>query len=260
MNLFDTHCHLDHAKFEGNLEAIFERARAAGVTRIASINCAHDVESAESALRIARAHPEWIVGTSGVHPHEASKLDDALLSAIETAAADPLCVAIGETGLDFHYDFSPREAQIEAFRRQISLARAQKKPLVVHTRSAGKETLEVLESEQARDVGGIIHCFTEDAQFAKRALDLNFVAAFSGLVTFKNSSQIQEAARLQPLDSLLVETDAPYLAPVPHRGQRNEPAYVADTARFVAALRGISLETLVEASTENALRIFGMSA
>lgn len=260
MNLFDTHCHLDHEKFEGQLDAIFERARAAGVTRVASINCAHDVESAESALRIARAHPDWIVGTSGVHPHEANKLDDAVLDAIEAAAADPLCVAIGETGLDFHYDFSPRDAQLESFRRQIALARKLGKPLIVHSRSAPAETLEILSSEQARDVGGIIHCFTEDAEFARGALDLGFVSSFSGIVTFKNSKQIQEAARLQPLDSILVETDAPYLAPIPHRGKRNEPSFVADTARFVAELRGISLDTLIEATTRNALRIFGMSA
>jgi TatD DNase family protein len=198
--------------------------------------------------------------TAGVHPHDAVSLDDAVARAVEEAAADPMVVAVGETGLDHHYDHSPRPVQAEAFRRQIAIARRVKKPIVVHTRSAPEETLRILREENARDVGGIIHCFSEDAAFAAAALDLGFVSSFSGIVTFPNARGVQEAARAQPLDALLVETDAPYLAPVPERGKRNEPAFVAHTAAFVAGLRGVPDEVVRRAATENACRIFGIAA
>jgi len=259
VTLFDTHCHLDHGRFAEDVDAVMERAREAGVSRIATIGCAQGAEGVGSALEVARAHPSWIVATAGVHPHDAHCLDDAVMGALDEALADPLCVAAGETGLDYYYDPAPREVQREAFRRQIDLARRRGKPIVVHTRDAAADTLEVLRSEGARDVGGIIHCFSEDAAFARAALDLGFVSSFSGIVTFKNARPIQEAARVQPLDALLVETDAPYLAPVPYRGKRNEPSYVRHTAAFVAELRGISLEELAEATTRNALRIFRMA-
>jgi TatD DNase family protein len=194
----------------------------------------------------------------GVHPHDAKRLDDPLCDAIRDAGADGSVVAIGETGLDFHYDHSPRPAQEEAFRKQISMAKALGKPLVVHTRSAPKETLQILREEQARDVGGIIHCFSEDASFAAAALDLGFVSSFSGIVTFKSALEVQEAVRKQPADALLIETDAPYLAPVPRRGKRNEPAYIAHVAARVAELRGEDPETLAQTVYNNALRVFGI--
>lgn len=254
--LFDTHCHLDDPRLHEELDAVLDRARDAGVRRITSIGCAHDVASVRSAVAIAGAHPEWISATVGVHPHDARHLDDALLAEIEDAASDPSVVAIGETGLDFHYDHSPREVQAEAFRRHVALARALDKPLVIHTRSAPEETLSVLREEQARDVGGIIHCFSEDAAFAAAALDLGFVSSFSGIVTFPKATGVRDAAVKQPLDALLVETDAPYLAPIPKRGKRNEPAYVAHTAAHIAELRGIDPEALCAAAYENSMRIF----
>lgn len=257
--LFDTHCHLDDPRFAEDFEAILERARAAGVARITTIGCASDPQGVGRALDVARAHADWITATVGVHPHDASKLDDALLGTMEEVARDPLIVAIGETGLDFFYDNSPRAQQEEAFRRQIALAKIARKPLIVHTRNAPSETLAILREESARDVGGIIHCFSEDAAFAKAALDLGFVASFSGLATFpKKAEAIREAARLQPLDALLVETDAPYLAPIPHRGKRNEPAFVAHTADAIAALRAIEPDEVRQASTDNACRLFGL--
>ena len=211
-----------------------------------------------SAIAIARKHPDWISATVGVHPHDEKHLDDVLCDAIREAGNDRSVVAIGETGLDFHYDHSPREQQMEAFRRQVAIAKELKKPLVVHTRSAPKETLQVLREEHAGDVGGVIHCFSEDAPFAAAALDLGFVSSFSGIVTFNKAVEVQEAARKQPKDALLVETDAPYLAPMPKRGKRNEPAYVAHTARRVAELRGEDPEALAETTYQNALRIFGI--
>ena len=254
--LFDTHCHLDDPRLHQELDAVLERAKEAGVRRITTIGCAHDVASVNSAIDIAHRHSDWISATVGVHPHDAKELDDALCDAIRTAGTDSSVVAIGETGLDFHYDHSPRDAQIDAFRMQIAIAKELKKPLIIHTRSAPEETLRVLREERASDVGGIIHCFSEDAPFAAAALDLGFVSSFSGIVTFSKAIEVQEAARRQPADALLIETDAPYLAPSPKRGKRNEPAYVAHTAKRIAELRGEDPEALAEVSYDNAIRIF----
>jgi TatD DNase family protein len=256
--LFDTHCHLDDPRLHEELDAVLGRAREAGVRRITTIGCAHDAASVTSAIDIARRYPDWISATVGVHPHDAKDLDDATCDAIKAAGTDTTVVAIGETGLDFHYDHSPRDTQLEAFRKQIGIAKELKKPLVIHTRSAPKETLQVLREEQAGDVGGIIHCFSEDALFAAAALDLGFISSFSGIVTFKQAIAVQEAAKKQPADAILVETDAPYLAPIPRRGKRNEPAYVAHTAKCIAELRGEDGEALAEATYQNALRIFGI--
>lgn len=256
--LFDTHCHLDDRRLLDELDAVLDRAKAAGVRRITTIGCAQDVSSSTSALEIARRHPTWISATVGVHPHDAKHLDDSLCDAIEGAAADPLVVAIGETGLDFHYDHSPRAVQVEAFRKQIAIAKTLGKPLVIHTREAPEDTLRILREERAHEVGGIIHCFSEDAAFAAAALDLGFVSSFSGIVTFPNAAAVQEAARKQPADALLVETDAPYLAPAPKRGKRNEPAYVAHTAARIAELRGEDPEALAHRAYANSLRVFGL--
>jgi TatD DNase family protein len=256
--LFDTHCHLDDPRLLEELDAVLDRASEAGVRRITTIGCANDVASVMSAVEIARQHPGRISATVGVHPHDAKHLDDALCDAIREAGTDPSVVAIGETGLDFHYDHSPQSAQEEAFRRQIAIAKELGKPLVIHTRSAPKQTLQILREERAKDVGGIIHCFSEDAPFAAASLDLGFVSSFSGIVTFEKAVAVQEAALKQPVDALLVETDAPYLAPIPRRGKRNEPAYVAYTAARIAELRGVDPEALARTTYENALRVFGI--
>jgi TatD DNase family protein len=256
--LFDTHCHLDDPRLFEQLDAVLDRAWQSGVRRITTIGCARDVASVGSAVSIAHEHPHRISATVGVHPHDAKQLDDALGEALRVAGSDPSVVAIGETGLDFHYDHSPRPAQAEAFRKQINIARELRKPLVIHTREAPEQTLRILREERAHEVGGIIHCFSEDARFAAAALDLGFVSSFSGIVTFPNASQVQEAARKQPGDALLVETDAPYLAPAPKRGKRNEPAYVAHTAARIAELRGEDRDTLAQRAYDNAMRVFGL--
>jgi TatD DNase family protein len=254
--LFDTHCHLDDPRLLEELDAVLDRADEAGVRRITTIGCAKDVASVMSAVEIARRHSDRISATVGVHPHDAKHLDASLCDAIREAGTDPSVVAIGETGLDFHYDHSPHATQEEAFRKQIAIAKELGKPLVIHTRAAPKRTLQILREERGKDVGGIIHCFSEDAPFASAALDLGFVSSFSGIVTFKKAVAVQEAALKQPADALLVETDAPYLAPIPRRGKRNEPAYVAYTAARIAELRGVDPEALAQSTYENALRIF----
>jgi TatD DNase family protein len=200
-----------------------------------------------------------VLATVGVHPHDAATLDAALESELGALLACERVRALGEVGLDYHYDHSPRDVQAEVFRRMVALARAAKKPLVIHTRSAPDETLAILEGEGARDVGGIIHCFSEDRRFATRALDLGFYLSFSGIVTFKNAHPIHEVARVAPADRILVETDSPYLAPVPVRGKKCEPAFVVHTAKRLAELRGAAVGDIETQTTENAARAFGVS-
>lgn len=258
--IFDTHCHLDDRRLAPELDAVLDRAAAAGVTRMATIGCVRDVEGLASPLAIVDAHPDRVTCAVGVHPHDANSLDDVLFDALDRTVRDPRVRLLGEIGLDYHYDHSPREVQKEAFRRQIALARSARKPIVVHTREAREDTLTILREEDARDVGGILHCFSEDPAFAKAALDLGFVASFSGIATFKSALDVREAARLQPLDALLVETDAPYLAPIPHRGKRNEPAFVLHTALEIAKLRGVDPDVVLEAAWENSCRVFSWPA
>jgi TatD DNase family protein len=226
------------------------------------IGVGESLQPARDAIALAQRVPGRVAATVGVHPHDASRLaKEAGIDAEESAEFERLAmlaevVAIGETGLDYHYDHSPRALQRDAFAWQIALARRLGKPLVIHTRTAPQDTLDVLTSENARDVGGIIHCFSEDWAFASSALDLGFVVSFSGIVTFKNAKAIQEVATKVPSDMYLVETDSPYLAPMPHRGKPCEPAFVVHTAKRVAELRGETLEVVAIDSTRNATRVF----
>jgi TatD DNase family protein len=253
--LIDTHCHLDGANCAGGPDAALERARAAGVVGFVAIGVG-SVGAAREVLALSARFPD-VSCTVGVHPHDASTLDGALYEELSVLAGEPAVVAIGEVGLDYHYDHSPRQVQADVFRRFIALAREVKKPIVVHTRSAPGDTLDILEAEAARDVGGVIHCFSEDREFARRAFDNGFDVSFSGIVTFKNAVSVHDVARFAPEERILVETDSPYLAPVPKRGASNEPAYIVHTARRVAELRGASFEHIEGITTENALRRFG---
>jgi TatD DNase family protein len=253
--LIDTHCHLDAGNCKEGVGAVLARARAAGVSRFVAIGVG-SLEAAREVVGIAGERAD-VVCTVGVHPHDASTLDESLFEELRLLAAGPRVVAVGEIGLDYHYDHSPRDVQQAVFRRFIALARDVKKPIVVHTRSAPGDTLDVLEAEGARDVGGVIHCFSEDREFARRAFDIGFDVSFSGIVTFKNAKAVHEVARFAPEDRILVETDSPYLAPVPKRGSANEPAYIVHTARRVAELRGTTFEHIARVTTENASRRFG---
>ncbi|MCB9667784.1 MAG: TatD family hydrolase [Myxococcales bacterium] len=258
--LFDSHCHLDFEDFGADLDAVLARARAANLQHLTTIGAGKGAHDANNAVALAHAHPGWIYATVGVHPHHTAELNDELFDAIGTLATDPRVVGIGETGLDYHYAHSPRLAQQHAFRRFIALARALEKPIIVHTRAAAKDTLAILKQEHASDVGGVIHCFSEDTPFAKAALDLGFVASFSGIATFpKKSEAVQEAARLQPKDAILIETDAPFLAPVPLRGKRNEPAFLVHTAAKLAELRDEDYTAFCEQTTLNARRLYRLA-
>ncbi len=257
--LVDTHCHLDAHYFPEGADAAIARAQAQGVSELVVIGVGADLEPARQAIALAARRGDCHA-VVGVHPHDASSLDDACFAELEQLAAHPEVVAVGEIGLDYHYLRSPREVQQAAFRRLIALARALRKPIVVHTREAPADTLAILAEEGARDVGGIIHCFSEDRAFAERALDLDFDLSFSGIVTFKTARSIHEVAAWAPADRILVETDSPYLAPVPFRGKPCEPAHVVHTARRVAELRGVPFEELAERTTENARRRLGLKS
>ena len=251
MTWFDTHCHLDSHHSPEGPDAILERARKAGVSAFLCIGVG-GMAQAEQALATAERHAD-VFASAGVHPHDAAR-DGALdFSALW---AHPRLLAVGEVGLDYHYDHSPRDIQAEVFRRYIALARAVRKPLIIHTRSAPEDTLQILESEGAREAGGVIHCFSEDRAFATRALDLGFYLSFSGIVTFKSARAIQDVATWAPAERILVETDSPYLAPVPQRGKPCEPAFVVHTGKYVAGLRGVSEAHLAALTTENARRCF----
>ena len=247
--LVDCHCHLIGSyPAEGGPEAALERARQAGVD--GCIVVATTLGEAGPALELARRHPQ-VQACLGVHPHEADGWGPGSGAELEALLGDPNVRLVGETGLDWHYDLSPRAAQEAVFREHIRLARRVAKPIMVHTREAPFETLRILREEGAEQVGGIIHCFSEDQAFAEQALDLGFYLSFSGIVTFRNAAAIQAVAAWAPEDRILVETDSPFLAPVPFRGKPNEPAHVVQVAAQVAHLRQLSPEQLGSITTRN---------
>jgi TatD DNase family protein len=247
--LVDSHCHLigSYPARDG-AEAALERARLAGVTGCIVVGT--DVEDCSLVLDLARGRKD-VQASLGIHPHEARTWTPAAAARLEALLREPDARFVGETGLDWHYDLSPREVQEAVFREHLRLARRLGKPVVVHTREAPLETLRILREEGADQVGGIIHCFSEDRAFATLALDLGFHLSFSGIVTFRNAGPIREVAAWAPEDRILVETDSPYLAPVPFRGKPNEPAYVVHVAAQVASLRGLAPERLGEITTRN---------
>jgi TatD DNase family protein len=252
--LVNTHCHLDAKYFpEAAADEAITRARAAGVGFFVAIGVSEDLASARSAIALAHRRDD-VRAVAGLHPHDADHFNEAIVDELGVMLDDDRVVALGEIGLDYHYLRSPRDAQTTAFRRLIALAREKKKPIVIHTRDAAEDTIAILREENARDVGGIIHCFSEDKAFAEKALDLDFDLSFSGNVTFKSAKAIQEVAAWAPADRVLVETDSPYLAPVPLRGKKCEPGYVLHTAKFVAALRGDDLDVFATTTTANAKR------
>ena len=254
MMLVDSHCHLDFADFGEERETVIARARRAGVGTMLTI-CTKISEFAE-VRGLAEAHDDlWC--SVGIHPHEAASEPTTDAARLAELARHEKVVGIGECGLDFYYEHSPRGRQEEVFRTHAAAARASGLPLIVHTREADAETAAVL-AEESRLGGlkGVIHCFSAGPQLAEKALSLGFYLSFSGIVTFKKAEALREVAKSVPLDRLLVETDAPYLAPVPHRGKRNEPAYVVHTAALIAELRGLDPAALAAATTENFFRLF----
>jgi TatD DNase family protein len=251
VTLVDSHCHLDDAKFDEDREQTIERALEAGVTRMLAIGTADGPPDLEVAIRLAEQYP-FIFATVGVHPHDASKTDEETFTRLRDLAAHPKVIAIGEIGLDYHYDFSPRDVQRAVFDRQLAIAADAGKPIVIHTREAWEDTM-----GQVKHLphGGIMHCFTGDSAQAREALGLGFHLSFGGVLTFPKAEGLREAARIVPDDRILVETDCPYLAPTPHRGKRNEPAFVVETARRLADVRGTTPEAIAELTTRNFERL-----
>lgn len=255
--LADSHCHLNDEAFAQDRAAVLARARQCGVRYLIDVGATSGLEANRRAVALAEREAE-VFATVGIHPHEAAAVDEHVLLEIEQLSHAPKVVAIGETGLDFHYDHSPRPQQEEIFRRFIALARNRRLPLTVHVRDAYPRAAQILREEGASEVGGVIHCFTGSWEEAREFLDLGFFLSFSGVLTFKNAERVREAARRAPMDCLLIETDAPYLAPVPVRGRRNEPAFVAYTAIRLAEVRSCAVEEVAWRTTENTVRLFAL--
>lgn len=256
----DSHAHIEGGEFDADREAVIQRALDAGVEIIVCVGDG-DVaaDSHTAAFRIADQYP-FIYTTVGVHPHEARLLDQTLGAQLMELSRHPKVIAWGEIGLDYHYDNSPRDVQREAFRKQLRMARERGLPVSIHTREAEADTLAILEEEwKDSGLGGVIHCFTGTHSLAEAAIELDFCISFSGVITFKKAEELRETARAIPIDRILIETDSPFLAPVPYRGRRNEPAYVVETARVIAELRGIDLGELSRQTSENFKRLFAIS-
>jgi len=257
--VIDSHCHIAGQEFAGDLDAVVSRARAAGLQGALTILAADDDVELRQASAVQRLWPE-VRFSIGIHPHAAGKFAESpagAAAAVEAAiASQPGARAVGEIGLDYHYDFAPRDAQHAVFRAQIALARQRRLPLVIHTREAEDDTFAILAEERAGEVPVVFHCFTGNLATARRVLDAGYDLSLAGIVTFPRAAELKEVAAFVPLDRLLVETDSPYLAPVPHRGKRNEPAHVALVANHVASLRGDTPERIREATTATFHRIF----
>ena len=255
MKLIDSHCHLDSEQFKDDREAVIARALDAGVEHMLAIGTGDGPPDLEAAVRLADRH-SFIYATVGVHPHDAGKATSKTYGRLAELAKHPKVVAFGEMGLDYHYDHSPHEAQCTVFVEQMGLARDARKPIVIHTREAWSDTCALLEKHWAPyGLGGIIHCFSEGPAEAEQALAMGFHISLGGIVTFPKATKIQEAAKMIPADRLLIETDAPFLAPVPKRGKRNEPAYIVETARKVAELRGVTPDEIAFLTANNFHRL-----
>lgn len=253
--LFDTHCHLDTEAFDADRDAVFARAQAAGVGRF--LNPAYDLESSRRAVALAQARPD-VAAAVGVHPNQSQAFDDAALDLLRDLSTEHGVAAIGEIGLDYHWQTVPHERQKAVFTRQLRLARERQLPVIIHSRQAMDDTLDILEREFAgRPL--VLHSFAGDLAQLARALDLGFHIGISGPVTYPNAAQTRDVVRVVPLDRLILETDAPYLSPQRHRGKRNEPAYVRLVAEKVADVRSMLMTDVAALTTANAVRLFGLS-
>jgi TatD DNase family protein len=253
VKLVDSHCHLDDEQFAADRDATIERARAAGIERIMAIGTGSGPPDLEAGIRLAGQHT-FIFATVGVHPHDAAKATAETFTRLAELSRHPKVLAIGEIGLDYHYDFSPRDVQRSVFAAQLVLSAKTQKPIVIHTREAWDDTLAIMR-EHGLPHGGMMHCFTGGPAEAEQALELGFHLSFGGILTFPKADDVRKSAALAPENRLLVETDAPYLAPVPHRGKRNEPSFIVETVRRLAELRGWSPEQAADVTTRNFARL-----
>lgn len=253
--LIDTHCHIQSEAFDADRDAVLARAREAGVESLVVVGGAGDLATNDAAVRLAEEHAS-LYATVGMHPHDVRDVSAEALDRMHGLAGHPKVVAIGETGLDFHYDHSPRRVQRDLFERFVALAVETRLPIVVHNRESDREVAETIRSCGRGKLEGVIHCFTSDAAAARAFLDLGFYLSFSGIVTFRNAEALRDVARWVPPDRLLVETDAPFLAPVPRRGRRNEPAFVRFVAETLAGVRGVGVDEIADTASRNARTLF----
>jgi TatD DNase family protein len=260
----DSHCHLDGPRFDSDREQVIARARGAGVANMLAIGTGDGPGTLDRAVKIADQH-EFVYATVGIHPHEAALAKDSDFAQLDQLARHPKVIAWGEIGLDYYYDHSPRDVQKQVFIRQMELARSAKLPIVIHCRpsdnsdNAWEDCLELIEQHwKPSGLGGVLHCFTSTWLHAKRALDMGFMISVAGNITFPKAQQIRDSAKDVPLDRMLIETDSPFLAPVPHRGKRNEPAFVKEVARQIGELRGMSTEEIAAQTSANFHRFFSL--
>lgn len=254
--LFDTHTHVNADQFEGEEDAVLARAKEAGVSKMLVVG--FDTKTIKRAMKLVETY-DFLYAAVGWHPVDAIDMTHDDLRWIEELASHPKVVAIGETGLDYYWDKSPKDVQKEVFKQQIQLAKKVKLPLIIHNREATDDVIEILEREGAAEIGGVMHCFSGTLEQAKKCIDLKFYISFAGPVTFKNAKALQEVAREVPLERMLIETDCPYLAPHPFRGKRNEPAYVKYVAQQIAQLKNKNFEEIATITYENANRLFRIS-
>ncbi len=260
MTYVDSHAHLDSGDFSSDLPDVLNRARLAGVDRVLTVGClTAESESVARMLELLEGQP-GLLGAVGVHPHDAKCFAPQVAEKLASLLAHPKMVGLGEIGLDFHYDYSPREQQREAFRRQLRIARSLYKPVIIHTREADEETCKILREEVGSGAAGVLHCFTSDEKTAECALGLGLYISFGGILSFRNAESLRSIARKIPADRLLIETDCPYLAPTPYRGRRNEPCFVVRVAEVLASERGVTAAEIGEQTKANFNRLFDPQA
>ncbi len=256
MQIIDSHAHLEYPQFDEDRDAVLQRARDAGVATILAIGGAAGPDHLASAIPFAEGH-DWIYATAGIHPHEANLATDQHFADLEKLTHHPRFLAVGEIGLDYFHDHSPREIQARVFRRQLEIARAAKKPIVIHCRDAWADCLTILDSDwRSSDLGGILHCFTGTLDEARKGIEIGFLVSFAGNITYPKNNALRETAAQLPLERMLTETDSPYLAPQRVRGKRNEPAYVVEVAQTLATVRKSSAEEIAAATAANFRRFF----
>ncbi|NLO76135.1 MAG: TatD family hydrolase [Clostridia bacterium] len=253
---FDTHTHLDDRRFLSDQEEVIKRAQEAGVELI--VNVGENVKSARRTVELTQKY-DFIYGAVGLHPHEAKDFSVDVLEQLRDLTREPKIVAVGEIGLDYYYDHSPRNIQQQAFRQLIRLAKEVRLPIIIHDRDAHENTLRIIKEEKADEVGGVFHCYSGSVPLAREIIKMGFYLALGGALTFQNARKTVELARAIPLEYLLIETDCPYLTPVPYRGKRNEPAYVVKVAEAIAEIKGLSVEEVAQTTTNNGKKLFGIS-
>ena len=255
--LIDTHCHLDHPKFDEDRVDILQRAKEAGISKLITIGC--DAKSSERALNLAKTHQN-LFATVGIHPHDAANAEPGDTEKLRSLAQHKKCVAIGECGLDYYYDNSPREIQQEIFRQQIKMAHKEALPLVIHVRDAWDDFFKIMDEEKRPQRGAVVHCFTGTKEHARGCLERDLHLSIPGVLTFKNPGDLPEVVQTMPENRFFVETDAPFLAPTPHRGKRNEPSFVVEVAKRIAELRDISYDAVLEITGQNANTFFRLES